>query len=53
MRVARIIGYLQDCDLFEFMDLHSSEANTIILLHGFDHIIDKFLELPGADLIKR
>lgn len=53
MRVARIVGNLEDSNLFSLVHLHCGKANPIMFLHGFDHIIDKFLDFCGIDLIDR
>jgi hypothetical protein len=35
------------------MDLRSSESNAVILVHGFDHVIDQSLELEAFDSVDR
>jgi hypothetical protein len=35
------------------MHLRRGQASTIVLVHGFDHIINKLLDSRGRDRIRR
>src|SRR5215510_1358143 len=53
IRAAWVRPDFHDDDLFRDMHLRRGQASAIVLMHGFNHIVDKLLDGWGQDLIRR